>query len=587
MKTKSIYMTWGYSLGLAALLCVGVLLFALREHKFSKNIAHEMNIRVQHTREIIIKDQFLIFVPKVPKDFKAILDSLDLEVTMPMLNWILVNKKGRALSQTIRLNSPEAHEDRLILNSLLEHPHILDAQHNFVLEKALIPINNYFSKEWQLDSSSPDNPAGLNMPSAWEITKGSEKSVIAVVDEFLVHDVFTFFERFPDCKDRVSYYSPYARAGSTQETGSIPHGEIMLLALGACSNEKAYSTGIDWHARLIATQRSSQGQAQSFLAALAASGIDVCKESTHPCALNIAQFAPPPKPNILLLPFANNAPDLLQFSADMIKAIRERNILVVASAGNNNQDASSFFPGATPGVINVGALNPRGERASFSNWGPSIDILAPGDSLSFSFPSGRKQAQGTSIAAAYAAGALSLLGAIDPKLSEAQARFLLRNSARPLSCEAYCAHAEHNSAQASCFELCCKDYAYKCGTKALDIYAALKQAQTRIINSPVLALNNHYVVLLKNYANPQEINISNEGDVEAHVEAMVFDGNLEIKPKEFLLAPRQAPSSSQTLQVSFKREPFSRTIHKIRLVAKLQGHIVDWTDLYVEYVPKK
>ena len=71
---------------------------------------------------------------------------------------------------------------------------------------------------------------------------------------------------------------------------------------------------------------------------------------------------------------------------------------------------------------------------------------------------------------------------LDPKLTEAQAHFLLRYSARPLNCNTYCAHAEHNSVQASCAELCCKDYAHKCGTKALDIYEALKQTKIGFIN---------------------------------------------------------------------------------------------------------
>lgn len=580
MKTKSICVTGGYSLGLLVLLSIGVLLFALRHNKFSQTLAHEMSVKIQATSEIIIKNQFLIYVPKIPKDFQAILDSLDLEVNMPLLNWILVNKKGHKSSTIIRLDSPEAQQDRLILSSLLEHPHILDAQHNFVLEKALVPINNYFTEEWQLDISAIENPAGLNMPPAWEITKGSEKNVVAIIDDFLVHGNFTFFERFPDCKERISYFNPYVFSNTHEETGSIPHGEIMLLALGACTNEKAYSTGIDWHARLIATQRASPGQAQSFLAALAVSGIDVCKESTHACLEQAPQFAHPPKPSVILLPFANNSPDLLQFSADMIRAIRERNILVVASAGNNNQDASSFFPGATPGVINIGALNKHGERASFSNWGPSIDVLAPGDSLSFSFPSGKKEAQGTSISAAYAAGALSLITAINPQITEGQARFLLRDSARPLECSAYCD-------QALCSELCCKDQAYKCGNKALDIYEALKKAQTKLFLAPILALSNNYVVIQRNYVDPQEIITSNEGDIQAHVEALVFDDNLEVKPTNFVLDSRQSVKSSQVVQIFFKREPFARTIHKIRFVAKSQGNVIDWSDLYIEYVPKK
>jgi hypothetical protein len=49
----------------------------------------------------------------------------------------------------------------------------------------------------------------------------------------------------------------------------------------------------------------------------------------------------------------------------------------VAAAGNEGTDAP-IFPAACEGVLAVGATDSDGTRASFSNWGPWVDVAAPG-----------------------------------------------------------------------------------------------------------------------------------------------------------------------------------------------------------------
>src|SRR5439155_11143300 len=154
--------------------------------------------------------------------------------------------------------------------------------------------------------------------------------------------------------------------------GSLPHGELMLHALGACTNVYPFSSGIDWRAQLIAVQRPSLGHAQSFLAALYASNIDVCKQSIIKCPNGFSAGTSGIKADVLLLPFASDAPDLLQFTSDMLTAINRQKTIVVAPAGNNQAAARNFFPGGAPGVINVGSLNSQGKRSKFSNFGPSV-----------------------------------------------------------------------------------------------------------------------------------------------------------------------------------------------------------------------
>ena len=58
-------------------------------------------------------------------------------------------------------------------------------------------------------------------------------------------------------------------------------------------------------------------------------------------------------------------------------ACSEKGVVMIAAAGNDGKEQSNY-PASYPGVISVGALNSDGSRASFSNYGPDVDVWAPG-----------------------------------------------------------------------------------------------------------------------------------------------------------------------------------------------------------------
>ncbi|MDM3856549.1 MAG: S8 family serine peptidase [Aphanizomenon gracile PMC649.10] len=64
--------------------------------------------------------------------------------------------------------------------------------------------------------------------------------------------------------------------------------------------------------------------------------------------------------------------------ADVLKA--NPKLVIVAAAGNENRNRVTF-PAAYPGVISVGATNIKGNRASYSNYGGGLDLVAPGGDL--------------------------------------------------------------------------------------------------------------------------------------------------------------------------------------------------------------
>ena len=53
-------------------------------------------------------------------------------------------------------------------------------------------------------------------------------------------------------------------------------------------------------------------------------------------------------------------------------------VTVVAAAGNNNANANLVAPANVAAALTVGAVDWNGIRPSFSNWGPLVDLFAPG-----------------------------------------------------------------------------------------------------------------------------------------------------------------------------------------------------------------
>ena len=107
----------------------------------------------------------------------------------------------------------------------------------------------------------------------------------------------------------------------------------------------------------------------------------------------------------------------------------DRNVLVVAAAGNYGADSGPVWPAASDLTLAVTAVDRTNNVTSFDQRGDYIDLAAPGTSILSTARNDYELQSGTSMAAAFVSGAAALLFAAQPSITAAQVRDILQRTA--------------------------------------------------------------------------------------------------------------------------------------------------------------
>lgn len=105
-------------------------------------------------------------------------------------------------------------------------------------------------------------------------------------------------------------------------------------------------------------------------------------------------------------------------------------IPVIVCAGNNNKDASGYYPAAFDSVITVAASTSSDGIRSTSNYGECVDITAPGQSIYSAVPGNiYENHSGTSMATPYVSAAAAILKSTNKSLTATQIKEYITTSA--------------------------------------------------------------------------------------------------------------------------------------------------------------
>ncbi|MDX6198741.1 MAG: hypothetical protein QOJ79_1892 [Actinomycetota bacterium] len=262
------------------------------------------------------------------------------------------------------------------------------------------PNDPMFVQQWSLDA--------VHAPAAWNVETGRRNHVLVAVLDTGVD------ASHPDLMGHVRAGGDFVD-GDTDPSDEFGHGTAVSGVIAASTNNKLGVAGISWGATVLA-ERVLGAEGSGSMCTVAFGIVDAVDAGAK--VLNLS------------LGGAGDACPLIMSKA--LSYAHDHGALVVVSAGNDGGHGNPVdYPAGCAGAFAVGATDPNDHRAGFSEYGPQVDITAPGVLvLTTSWEKGGQHGyafeSGTSLSAPIVSGAAALLLSRHPEWSpdQVQARLM-------------------------------------------------------------------------------------------------------------------------------------------------------------------
>ncbi|PIZ14925.1 hypothetical protein COY51_06940, partial [Candidatus Desantisbacteria bacterium CG_4_10_14_0_8_um_filter_39_17] len=253
----------------------------------------------------------------------------------------------------LHLKFPPDSDVLKIIEKYRADPDVEYAEPNYIRHIFVSPPPNdtYYGQQWGLTKIWADY--------AWDVTKGDTSIVVAVVDTGVDTDHIDLLANLTSPKgyDFVN--------GDSDPNDGHGHGTHVAGIIAAVTNNNTGVAGISWYSKILAVKvLSDNGEGSD---ANVAEGINYAANRAKVINLSLGGTMPA---------------SVLQ---EAVNYARGKGCVVIAAAGNDDKNEKNY-PAACDGVIAVGATDQNDNKASFSNYGDWIIVVAPGTDIWSTFP---------------------------------------------------------------------------------------------------------------------------------------------------------------------------------------------------------
>lgn len=323
-----------------------------------------------------------------------------------------------------RLRS-RSFDARTLLNYLRSHPSVAYVEPNYVVKAVATPGDPRFYTLWGLRNAGQTifgipgvSGADIHATKAWDLTIGSRANVVAVIDsgvDYTHKDLVANMWSAPSAFTVTIGGRTVTCAAGTHGFNAIlktcdprddyNHGTHVAGTIGAAGNNGAGVTGVNWKASIMAAKFLDSGGDGTIADAISAIEFAIQTKKA---------FASTKGANVRVLSNSWAGGGYSQALLDEINRANSNNMLFVAAAGNDGHDNSAHptYPASykAPNLIAVAATSNQDRLASFSNYGSSVHLAAPGvDIQSTIIGNTYAYYSGTSMAVPHVSGAAALI----------------------------------------------------------------------------------------------------------------------------------------------------------------------------------
>jgi thermitase len=248
----------------------------------------------------------------------------------------------------------------------------------------------------------------LEVASAWNVTKGSDDTVIAIVDSGINPKHLEFAGRIVEGYDFIN--------NDDDPTDDHGHG-THVAGIAAAGLNGTGTVGVCPGCKLMPIKVLNQRNGGTW--GTVSKGI---------------LFAVDHGADVINLSLGATITSTTLISS--VQYALNHNVVVVAAAGNMSSN-TPFYPAAVPGVIGVSGTDSHDEYWQISNYGDYIDVSAPSVNIYSSYydlvnTSGYAYMSGTSMASPFVTGLAGLILSRRPELTIAEVTDLITQTAKDL-----------------------------------------------------------------------------------------------------------------------------------------------------------